>query len=160
MDNANLNKSKELNPEALKKGSQNAQEQAPRTNRPSLETNQNLVAEYVDFKIPWTLSFNFTASYFKSTSLRTRDQISKSLGVDGSVNLTEKWKVTYSTGYDFQFKQMTYTSLNIYRDLHCWEMSISWVPFGEYQSYSININARSSILRDLKLTRNRGINWR
>ncbi|RDC63843.1 putative LPS assembly protein LptD [Adhaeribacter pallidiroseus] len=158
--NANLNMSMELNPEALKKGSQTAQEQAPRTNRPSLETNQNLVAEYVDFKIPWTLSLNFTASYFKSTSLRAEDQISKSLGVDGSVNLTEKWKVTYSTGYDFQFKQMTYTSLNIYRDLHCWEMSISWVPFGEYQSYSININARSSILRDLKLSRNRGINWR
>jgi hypothetical protein len=34
-------------------------------------------------------------------------------------------------------------------------MSIGWIPFGVYQSYSININARSAILRDLKLTRNR-----
>ncbi|QMU26814.1 putative LPS assembly protein LptD [Adhaeribacter radiodurans] len=157
--NANLNLGMELNPEALKKGSQNT-DQAPRTNRPSLETNQNLVAEYVDFKIPWTLSFTFTASYFDNPASQTKEQISKSLGIDGSVNLTEKWKITYSSGYDFQYKKMTYTSLNIYRDLHCWEMSISWVPFGEFQSYSININARSSILRDLKLSRNRGINWR
>jgi hypothetical protein len=139
--NASMNMSLELNPDVLKKGTT---EEPPRTNRPSLETDRNLVAEYVDFKIPWTLSLTFTANYFNNPNPRTKDQISKSLGVDGSVNLTEKWKITYSSGYDFQFKQPTYTSLSIYRDLHCWEMSISWVPFGTYQSYSININARSS----------------
>ncbi len=155
--NASMNMQMELNPDVLKK---QTTDEPPRTNRPSLETDRNLVAEYVDFKIPWTLSFTFTANYFNNPDPKTKDQISKSLGVDGSVNLTDKWKITYSSGYDFQFKQPTFTSLSIYRDLHCWEMSISWVPFGTYQSYSININARSSILRDLKLSRNRGINWR
>jgi hypothetical protein len=113
----------------------------------------NLQEQYIDFKIPWTFRINYTASYFAQANGTA--QTTQSLGFDGSLNLTEKWKVTYSSGYDFLNKALTYTNINIHRDLHCWEMSIGWIPFGVYQSYSININARSAILRDLKLTRNR-----
>ncbi|MDB5261547.1 MAG: hypothetical protein JWQ14_828, partial [Adhaeribacter sp.] len=149
LTNANLNLDIDLNPDAIK----SKREEAPSTNRPSLETDVALQQQYVDFNIPWTFRINYTASYFAQDN--GRSQTTQSLGFDGSLSLTEKWKVTYSSGYDFLNKAITYTNLNIHRDLHCWEMSIGWIPFGVYQSYSININARSALLRDLKVSRNR-----
>jgi hypothetical protein len=149
LTNANLNLDIDLNPDVIR----GKKQEAPRTNRPSLETDAQLQEQYVDFTIPWTFRINYTASYFAADNGQART--TQSLGFDGSLNLTEKWKITYSSGYDFENSAITYTSVNIHRDLHCWEMSIGWIPFGPYQSYSVNINARSAILRDLKLTRNR-----
>jgi len=151
LTNASLNLDIDLNPDVMRK--KRGEAAAPSTNRPSLETDADLQNQYVDFTIPWTFRINYTANYFSQAN--GQSQTTQSLGFDGSLSLTDKWKVTYSSGYDFLNKALTYTSLNIHRDLHCWEMSISWIPFGTYQSYNININARSSILRDLKLTRNR-----
>jgi predicted glycosyltransferase involved in capsule biosynthesis len=65
--------------------------------------------------------------------------------------LTPKWKVGFNSWYDFTSKQFTNFGLNIYRDLHCWEMKLNWVPFGYQQSYNFQINVKSSILQDLKL---------
>jgi lipopolysaccharide assembly outer membrane protein LptD (OstA) len=159
LTNANLNLDFELNPEAFKKGGgASAKEKAPSTNRPSLETDAELRNTYVDFTIPWTFRTTYTASFFDNG--QGHKQTTQSLGFDGSLSLTDKWQITYNSGYDFQNKGLTYTSLNIHRDLHCWEMSIGWVPFGIWQSYNISINARSSILRDLKVTRNRSWNNR
>jgi len=154
---ANLNMSIDLNPEVFRP----KKEEAPATNRPSLETDEQLRQQYVDFTIPWTFQVNFTTSYFNTGQRdsndpsRTVTSTTSSLGFDGSLGLTDKWQITYSSGYDFKNKGLTITSINIHRDLHCWEMSIGWVPFGTYQSYSVNINARSTILRDLKISRNR-----
>jgi hypothetical protein len=63
-----------------------------------------------------------------------------------------------STGYDFTNKQMTFTNITVYRDLHCWEMSFSWIPFGPRQSYNLAINVKSQTLRDLRLTKRRDWN--
>ncbi|HIA37209.1 MAG TPA: hypothetical protein EYN89_10900 [Flavobacteriales bacterium] len=52
-------------------------------------------------------------------------------------------------------KDFTYTSIDIYRDLHCWEMNFNYIPFGLRQSYNFEIKVKSSILQDLKLTRKR-----
>ncbi|MGV3640053.1 MAG: putative LPS assembly protein LptD [Adhaeribacter sp.] len=153
LTSANLNLDIDLNPEAFKRGAGGTKEEAPRTNRPSLESDEQLRNTYVDFTIPWTFRINYTMGYFSSGF--GESQTNQTLGFDGSLSLTDKWQVTYNSGYDFKNKGVTYTSVNIHRDLHCWEMSIGWVPFGVYQSYNISINARSSILRDLKITRNR-----
>jgi len=161
LTNANLNMSVDLNPDVFRRKQEGAEAQAPNTNRPSLETDEELRQTYVDFTIPWTFRVDFTANYFNTgvrdvnDPSRTVTNTTTSIGFDGSLGLTDKWQITYNSGYDLKNKALTYTSINIHRDLHCWEMSIGWVPFGIYQSYSININARSSILRDLKITRNR-----
>jgi hypothetical protein len=70
--------------------------------------------------------------------------------VRGDFSLTPKWKIGGSTGYDFEAKEITFTTLNIYRDLHCWEMRFTIVPFGPRSSYSFTIQAKGSLLRDLK----------
>ncbi len=112
--------------------------------------------EYVDWTIPWNLNVNYNAVYSPSYSRRYREQllyyrVTHSLGVSGDINLTEKWKIGFRSGYDFRSEKLTYTTLNIYRDLHCWEMRVNIVPFGERKMYSVDINVKASTLRDLKL---------
>ncbi len=112
----------------------------------------------VDFSVPWNLSFNYNFSLIKATRPGSKNQIIQSINLRGDVSLTKKWKISFSTGYDFTNNEMTITQINIHRDLHCWEMSLSIVPFGPRQSYFFTINALG-LLRDLKYTKNNDA-WR
>ena len=103
--------------------------------------------DYVDFNIPWNLSVNYTMSYNKQSITQ---RLSQSLNFSGDLKLTEKWKIGFNSGYDFLAKDLSYTSLNIYRDLHCWEMLVKWIPFGYRQSYNFTIRVKASVLQDLK----------
>jgi len=78
---------------------------------------------------------------------------SQSLSLGGNVNLTPNWKISMQTSYDFVAKKFSYTTVEIYRDMHCWEMHVRWIPFGVRQSYSVDINVKSSVLQDLKISK-------
>jgi lipopolysaccharide export system protein LptA len=107
---------------------------------------------YVDFNIPWRLNLGVNLGYTNTGRLK---DTTLTLNMTGDVNLTPKWKVGYTTGYDFKQMDFSYTSLSLYRDLHCWEMSLTWIPFGERKSYNFSINVKSATLKDLKLTKRR-----
>jgi hypothetical protein len=64
---------------------------------------------------------------------------------------TTKWKVDVMTNYDFKLNTFSYTRLTIHRDLHCWEASINWVPFGFAKQYSVSLNLKTQALRDVKI---------
>jgi hypothetical protein len=81
--------------------------------------------------------------------------ITQTLRFSGDFSLTPKWKIGFSSGYDFENKGFTQTNVNINRDLHCWQLAMTWIPFGRYQSYNVTIRAKSSLLQDLKLNRQR-----
>ncbi|NJO01913.1 MAG: hypothetical protein HC880_09670, partial [Bacteroidia bacterium] len=59
------------------------------------------------------------------------------------------------SGYDITRQQISFTNINISKDLHCWEMSFNWNPFGRFQSWQFDIHVKSSLLQDLRLTRQR-----
>ena len=61
----------------------------------------------------------------------------------------------FSSGYDIENKKLSYTSIDVYRDLHCWEMRFTWLPIGFRQSWNFTINIKSSMLQDLKLDKKR-----
>ncbi len=108
---------------------------------------------YVDFSIPWNLRISYNVDY---SHQENRDPaITQAIRFNGDLSLTEKWKIVYNSGYDFQNKAFTQTQLSLNRDLHCWQMSLSWVPFGPYQSYNFSIGIKSSMLQDLKVDRQR-----
>ncbi|HEX5001600.1 MAG TPA: putative LPS assembly protein LptD [Bacteroidia bacterium] len=111
--------------------------------------------DYVDFTIPYNLTVNYSVSYTKAGLLNA--VVNQTLNFYGDLALTSKWKVTFSSGYDFKAKDLSYTNLGIYRDLHCWEMRLNWVPFGPQQNYYFQINVKSSVLQDLKLTKKNDI---
>jgi hypothetical protein len=103
-------------------------------------------ASYVDFEIPWTFGMDYNFRYTKPYG---DYNIIQSLRVRGDFSLTPKWKIGFNSGYDFKTKKVTTTNVSIHRDLHCWEMQVSMVPFGKYRSYSFQINIKSAILHDL-----------
>ena len=73
----------------------------------------------------------------------------------GDFNLTQQWKIAVTSGYNFSEKQLQVTSIDIYRDLHCWEMRLGAVPFGPRKNYNFTLNVKASVLQDLKLLRRR-----
>jgi len=107
---------------------------------------------FADFNVPWNLSVNFNINYSKPGFIK---QLTQAITFNGDINLTPRWKIGFDSGYDFVKKQMTYTRINIYRDLHCWEMKFNWVPFGVNKSYILEVNVKSPVLQDMKLTRRR-----
>jgi hypothetical protein len=105
--------------------------------------------QYVNFDAPWdvNISYNLTYSEVRATNSKS---ITQSLGLQGNISLTKKWKVGFSTGFDFKAKEATYTTIDIYRDLHCWEASFHCVPFGNNRSYRFQINVKAPMLQDIK----------
>jgi LptD protein len=107
---------------------------------------------YVDFDLPWKLNLFATLNYSNNG---LRKDTTLTINASGDFNLSPKWKIGYTTGYDFAAMDFSYTSMSIYRDLHCWEMAMTWVPFGNRKSYNFTINVKSATLKDLKLTKRR-----
>jgi len=107
------------------------------------------VFDYVDFDVPWDFRFKYAYNYKKPYEEK---KITQTLTVDGNLNLTDKWKITMRSGYNMTEKALSPTSVSIHRDLHCWEMSFSWVPigYGNVTTYNFKINVKSSMLKDLK----------
>ncbi|MBK5286160.1 MAG: LPS-assembly protein LptD, partial [Bacteroidia bacterium] len=107
--------------------------------------------DYIDFTVPWSINANYTFRYTKPTDF-IKATTSQSVSFNGDLKLTERWKIGYSSGYDFETHDFTYSSFSFYRDMHCWEMRLTWIPFGFQQSYNFQINVKASVLQDLKLT--------
>lgn len=152
-----------LNPESFKRRNENidrVNEESARTGRtPEQDAQLRAISRdpnaFVDFNIPWNFAFAYSFQY--STSREgTNARITNALTFNGDFNLTEKLKVQFNSGYDFEQKDISLTNISIYRDLHCWDMSINWVPFGTYKSYSLTIKVKASILQDLKLSKQQG----
>lgn len=112
---------------------------------------------YLDFNIPWSVNISYslslTNSYARFSKKDTLVTSNHNISVSGDFNLTERWKVTVSTGYDLVGHQLTITQLGIFRDMHCWQMSIQTIPFGPNRNYTFTFNAKASVLQDLKLLR-------
>lgn len=113
--------------------------------------NANL-DQYVDFNIPWSLNVSYNLRYTKPGKTSA---VTQTMNFNGDISLTENWKIGATSGWDFERNDFTYTSVNINRDLHCWQLAINWIPYGPRQSYNLTLNVKSSVLQDLKLNRRR-----
>lgn len=98
--------------------------------------------------LPWTLNLAYAFNY--SNAARQDEISSHSLMFSGDIELTPKWKVGFSSGYDIKNAGFTYTQLRFNRDLDSWKMSFNWVPFGTRTTYNFFIGVKSSVLSDLK----------
>lgn len=105
---------------------------------------------YVDFNVPWNLSFNYNFSYNNNI---TSTSSTNTIMLSGDVNLTSKWKIQYNANYDIRAARLAVSSFSIYRDLHCWDLNVQWVPFGLYKSYNVTLKVKAAVLQDLKLSK-------
>ena len=125
---------------------------------------------YERVEIPWSLTVNYNLRYgpsseFDYDKMYYKMQLTHHLSFNATIGLGQGWKVSATTSYDFQAKQFTYTNFTVNRDLHCWNMSASFVPFGPYKSYTFHIGVNASMLADLKYDKssvdntNKPVNW-
>ena len=109
---------------------------------------------YTNPNVPWSLNFNYSFSMSRSynyanNQLSKKDSYTQTLGVQGNIQLTPKMSVQAQSGWDFTAMKMTTTQFSFRYDLHCFNISVSWVPSGMYQSYSFLISANAAALADL-----------
>ena len=105
---------------------------------------------YQAFEMPWTFNVSYSLNYSKPALKST---ISQTLSFNGSVTITNRMLMNYTSGYDFTSKTLTMTQIGIRRDLHCWIMNLNWVPNGSMKGWNFTIRAKASILGDLKYER-------
>lgn len=110
-------------------------------------------ALFVDFNIPWSLQIGYNANYRPLLTGSKKYDIYQNLMLTGDVSLSENWKIGASAPYDFRSKKFSSTSINVYRNLHCWEMRFFVQVFGLRPMYTFDINVKASILQDLKLSK-------
>lgn len=125
---------------------------------------------FVPTDIQWSLSLSYSIQYrsgstFDYEKMYYKMELTHNLNISGSINFGNGWKASATTSYDFRAKKFTYTNFNVTRDLHCWNMSASFVPFGPYKSYNFHIGVNASMLADLKYDKSsaestsKTVNW-
>ncbi len=118
-------------------------------NRQEVNTKEEVkVAKLYNLTMPWDLRLRYSLTY---TNSRGENRISSnSVQVSGNLEFSPKWRVGFSSGYDFENKGITYTQLRFERDLDSWRFSFNWIPFGDRATYYFFIGIKSSALSDLK----------
>ncbi len=104
---------------------------------------------YSPLNIPWSLSLFFTMSYSEFSP----ENISRNatIGATFNVDLTSTWRVNSSFNYNIVSGEITIPSVEITKDLHCWEFSMRWYPIGLSRGFSMQLNVKSAALQDLKV---------
>jgi len=123
---------------------------------------------YLIWSIPWTFNVSYTMSYgYKDFNKETREYnrgITHSATFSGTLQPTEGWNFSWNASYDFYLKKITYMNINASRDMHCWALTASLNPLGQYASFNVNIAVKSQMLSDLKyqkssVSRSNKIDW-
>jgi lipopolysaccharide assembly outer membrane protein LptD (OstA) len=115
---------------------------------------------YVKNKIQWNLGISFSMNYNYNTSRYTepdkngyaeyKGRLTKALSLNGNIQPTRNWNFNFNASYDFDAGKIAYMSCNLTRNLHCWSISASFNPVGQYKTYYVSLRASSSLLQDLK----------
>ncbi|WP_026755689.1 putative LPS assembly protein LptD [Sediminibacter sp. Hel_I_10] len=117
------------------------------------DPKEDKLSEYYNYSIPWNLNLMFAANY--SNAARQNQITNTSLMFSGDVELSPRWSVGVSSGYDFVNAGFTQTQFRFERDLLSWRMNFSYVPFGRYAQWNFFIGIKSSLLKDLKYDKRR-----
>ena len=109
---------------------------------------------YTNPNVPWSVNFNYSFSYRKSYQFSnnqaiTKNDFTQTLGISGNVKLTPRLALNLTTNFDLMAMKMSTTQISATYDLHCFNISVSWVPTGQWESWSFRIAANAAALADL-----------
>ena len=109
---------------------------------------------YMNPNSPWSLSFSYSFSYAKTyqytnNQLIENKRYTQTINANGNIRLTPRLNISASSGFDIMAMKITTTQINATYDLHCFNISVNWVPTGQWKSYSFRIAANASALADL-----------
>ena len=109
---------------------------------------------YMNPNVPWSVNFNYSYSFKKGYQWANGKQTAnnshtQTLGISGNVKLTPKLAMQMTTGFDLMAMKMTTTQFSATYDLHCFNIRVSWVPNGQWESWTFQIAANAAALADL-----------
>ena len=109
---------------------------------------------YMNPNAPWSVNINYSYAYSRSYQysndhLITNHRHTQTLGLSGNVKITPSLSINLTTGFDLMAMKMTTTQLTAQYDLHCFNIYVSWVPNGQWESWSFRISANAAALADL-----------
>ncbi|MBO5310816.1 MAG: LPS-assembly protein LptD [Bacteroidales bacterium] len=109
---------------------------------------------YTNPNVPWSVNFNYSYSYrkayqFSNDQVITKHTHTQTLGVSGNVKLTPRLSLNLTTNFDLMAMKMSTTQLSATYDLHCFNINVSWIPTGQWESWSFRIQANAAALADL-----------
>lgn len=127
----------------------------PEEQQRQLEYIRQNPADFVDFNIPWSLTLSYSLNFSRILSPTLKDyttQVNSSVNINGDFSLSPKWKIGGGTFFDFRTAKIQTVSMFLTREMHCWQMAIN-VQVGQFKSFSITLNPKSGILRDLRINK-------
>ena len=109
---------------------------------------------YMNPNSPWSVNFSYSFNYSKNyqytnNQLLENKRFTQTLNMSGNIKLTPRMSIQASSGFDVMAMKITTTQISATYDLHCFNIAVSWVPMGQWQSYSFRIAANASALADL-----------
>lgn len=131
-------------------------EQSTQSLRSGKQTKKAEVDEdgYMPFKIPWNFTVSYgimmaenTAAEINVKTMRYPYKFTQNLNFSGNIGISDNWRINFMSGYNFEFKKLTTTTMNISRDLHCFEMSCG-IVLAPYTSFNFSFRATSQMLAD------------
>ena len=141
----NNNKNKPEEKKSLKGGRSGSKE----TKKASVDNDG-----YMPFKLPWNLSVSYgiimaedRSAQINIKSMRYPYKFTQNMNISGNIGISDNWKINFTSGYNFEFKKLTTTTMNISRDLHCFEMSCG-IVLAPYTSFNFSFRATSQMLAD------------
>ena len=109
---------------------------------------------YTNPNVPWSINFNYSYSYrsgwqYSNGQVIKKNTHTQTLGLSGNVKLTPRLSLNMSTGFDLMALKMTTTQISAQYDLHCFNISVSWIPTGQWEQWNFRIAANAAALADL-----------
>ena len=108
----------------------------------------------VNFEIPWKITFthiySINANTTKTASNSNNFRQVQTISTNGDLSFTKRWKIIGTVNFDVQTVKITYTTLTLTRDMHCWNLSFNWIPIGQNQSFLFSLRSTSSMFKDAK----------
>lgn len=109
---------------------------------------------YLKFSLPWSLTFSYgitmrenTSGNFNKETMRYPYKFTQNLNFSGNIRLSDGWNISFTSGYDFDYKKLSMTTASLARDLHCFSMSCS-VVITPYTSYNFSFRCNAATLAD------------
>ena len=112
-------------------------------------------AQFVDFNTAWSLQLSYSLSYNRYLSpdlIHFTSNLSTNVNVNGTISLSPKWQLGGGFYFDFITRKLQASNIFLTRDMHCWQMVID-VQVGRYKSFTITLNPKAGILRDLHINK-------
>ena len=109
---------------------------------------------YMNPNVPWSVNFNYSFNYrpayqYANEKMTKVKNYTQTLGMSGNIKLTQRLSMQLSTNFDLMAMKMGATQLSATYDMHCFNINVSWVPTGKWQSWSFRIQAKAAALADL-----------